>query len=296
MNVLQVANLCQARLQIPVTATFVAVVDGNASLLKASIAKALNEIADDFAWPELQKEGTFTLATGVDSYQFPGDYDRRQSETLWNRSKRWPLIGPMNAVEWQQFKSGLISTQPRQRYRVKGHGSQGWLYIDPTPTASENGQTVYYEYISRNVVLPIPWTASTAWAGNTYCSYRGYIYDRGSVGAATTGTTPPTWDGSSSDGSITWTRVDNSTSFVYDTIIADTDVFAIDPFSIIDGAVWRFKRERGLDYEDLRKDAEDQLELSKAKLQDAGVISVRPSIAGTPMIGPWSYPEEDFGI
>lgn len=297
MNVLEAAQLCAGRLQITSPSVLVGATDGNTQLLLAMMRQTLVEISDEYIWAELQREGTITLISGTDYYQFPSDYDRRQSETLWNRDKRWPLIGPLNAQEWQQFKSGLISTQPRQRFRVKGYGEGTRMYIDPVPSASEAGQIIAFEYISKNVVRPRTWVASTSWAGLTYCSYDSRVYTRGGTGAATTGTTPPTHlSGTVSDGSISWTRIDTSSTFIYSTIQFDTDELVLDEYSIIDGTCWRFLRARGLDYAELRQDAENQLEISKIKQIDAGVISLRPSLAGTPMIGPWSYPEEDFGI
>jgi len=297
MNILEAAEICAGRLQITTPTTLVGNSDGNARLLLAMIKQTLVEIADGYIWAELQREGTIPLLTGIDYYSFPADYDRRQSETLWNRDKRWPLIGPLNAQEWQQFKSGLISTQPRQRFRVKGYGEGTRMYIDPVPASSENGQVIAFEYISTNVVKPRTWVASTSWLGLTYCSYDSRIYTRGSSGAATTGTTPPTHlTGTVSDGLINWTRIDTDSTFVYSSIQFDTDELVLDEYSVIDGAVWRFKRERNLEYAELRQDAERGLEIAEIKQIDAGVISLRPSLAGTPMIGPWSYPEEDFGI
>jgi len=298
MNILQAAQLCAGRLQITSPLAIVANADGNATLLRSMLLQTLKDIANDFPWPELQKEGTFTLATGFDSYSFNADYDSRQSETLWNRSKRWPLIGPLTGAEWQQFKSGLLSTQPRQRFRIKSFGAGARLFIDPVPASSENGQIIVYEYVSVNVLRPKTWLANTLWSSLRYCSYLNKVYDRGApdFSPVTTGATPPTWDGTASDGTISWTRVDTNASYLYDSPLDDSDEIILDPYSIIDGAVWRFKRERNLPYEELRQDAESGLELAKSKLSGGGVISVRGATAGTPMIGPWSYPEQDFGI
>lgn len=295
MNVLEAAQVCAGRLQITSPTVLVGATDGNTNLLLAMLKQTLIEVADQYIWAELQKEGTITLISGTDYYQFPSDYDSRQSETLWNRDKRWPLIGPLNAQEWQQYKSGLLSTQPRQRFRVKGYGVGSRVYIDPTPSADEAGQIIAFEYISKNVLRPRTWVASTSWLNLTYCSYDDRVYTRGGTGAATTGTTAPTHlSGTVSDGLISWTRIDNSGTFVYDTVLFDTDELVLDEYAIIDGICWRFLRARNLEYAELRKDATDQLEIAMSKRVDAGVISVRGTVSGTPMIGPWSYPESDY--
>lgn len=261
-------------------------------LLKAMIQTALDDISAEYPWPELQREHTFTLATSTASYALPADFNRFQMETMWNRTQKWPLIGPLDAVEWQQYKSGLVATQPRQRYRIK-YWATAQFFIDGTPTATENGQTCVYEYISATTLRPKTWVASTSWAGISYCSYNGNIYDRGGTGAATTGTSAPTvTSGSVSDGSITWTYV----SAAYNVINYDSDEVILDNTMVTDGAIWRFKQERGLDFEDLRQQANNQKDCNKTNLSSAGVLTINRARVGPVGIGPWSYPVSDYGI
>lgn len=259
-------------------------------LLKSMIEKTLREIRDDYPWPQMQREYTFTLATGAASYAHPGDFNAIQNETVWNRTQTMPLIGPVDEVMWQNYKSGLITTLPRQRFRVKGwSGTQ--LFIDPTPTSSENGQTVAYEYLSSTIVRPKTWTALTSWTGFQYCSYNGNIYDRGGTGAASTGSTPPTHTtGAASDGVISWTYRSNA----YETIVYDSDEAILDEKIILDGTEWRFRQSRGFDYEVLKQSAEQYLDIAKTKLEGAGVASFALSAGLPPMIGRWSYPEGSY--
>lgn len=266
--------------------------DMNTILLRRMINRTVEELADDFPWPQLNKEMTFTLVTGQDAYPLPGDFDSLVNDTLWNRTQRWPLIGPLDPVLWQQYKSGLVTTLPRQRFRVKGWKTNQF-YIDPTPTSAENGQIITLEYQSGTYYKPPTWVASTSWLGLQYCSLNGNIYDRGSSGAATTGTTPPTWTtGTNSDGLINWTYVTGA----YNRFASNQDTPLLSPSAIENGATWRFLQARGLDYEALRADAEEQLEVEKTKLQGAEIISINRKQIGPVGIGPWSYPEGNFNI
>ncbi len=290
MTILAMAQTCAARLQLPVPSTFVASTENNIVLLRNLMLQTVLETRNEFPWAELQKEFVFTLNTSTNSYPLPDDFNRFQFETLWNRTQHWPLIGPLNAQQWQVYKSGLVATVPRQRFRVKGWGINQF-FIDPTPTASEDDQTCVFEYISQTAIRPKTWTASTVWTGIQYCSYDGNIYVRANTGVATTGTTPPTWtSGSSSDGSITWTY----TNTPYDSFIDDSDEIILDRTIIQDETVWRFKRERGLDYEDERVQCENQKDLAKSRLCGAGVLSLRWGTSLPMMIGPWSYPVENY--
>lgn len=295
VTVLQMIQGVAARLQLPIPSAVNGSTDANVILMTAMLNQTLQDLQREFAWPELQRQYTFTLATGVASYAIPLDMDQFQSATFWNRTQRWPLIGPIDSVLWQQYKSGLITTFPRQRIRVVGW-SNNQMFIDPTPSSDQNGETCVYEYISKTTIAPREWVASTSWTGNASCAYNGNIYYRGSTAAATTGTTPPTWtSGSASDGSITWEYSDgayNSTTINQN----DTDRIILDPASVEDGTVWRFKQERGLDYEDLRNQALEQLGITKARLLGAGVINVSRTDNYPGLIGVWSYPEGNFNI
>lgn len=290
MTVLAVAQRCTERLQLPAITTLVGNTSNNAILLKSLLEQAAQDLRDEYPWPELNKEYTFTFTDAVASYALPSDFNRTQMETLWNRTQHWPLIGPLDAVSWQFYKSGIVATFPMQRFRIKGWVTNQF-FIDPTPDSTVATQTAAYEYISATTVRPITWVASTSWLGHQYCSYNGNIYNRGSAGAATSGTTPPTHtSGSVSDGSITWTY----TNAIFDTVLDDADEFILDNQMIIEGACWRFLQARGLDFEDYRANAMNQVDLAKTRLAGGSVLNVARMRLNAPMIGVWSYPQQDF--
>jgi hypothetical protein len=292
LTLLTVTQKVAKRLQLPPPSAVIGSTDNNVILIQAMLQKTIADIKDSFPWPELQREHTFTLANGTAAYILPGDFDQILNKTIWNRTQKWPLLGPVDPVEWQTWKSGLVTTLPRQRFRVKYWGD-AQLFIDPTPGSGEDGQICVFEYISTNAIRPKTWLPSTTWTGIQYCSYNGNTYDRGGAGVATTGTSAPVHtSGAISDGSITWTYFNSH--FPYDAFVYDSDVIILDNQMIIDGAVWRFKEERGLDYEDLRKQAEDKLEGMTTKLTGAGVVTINQARLNSPMIGPWSYPEGSY--
>jgi len=279
-----------ARIAEEAPSVVIASTNKTVQLVYTMIRKAVNEIADDYPWPELQKEYTFTLTDGAASYALPPDFDRHINATQWNRAQHWPLIGPLDPVLWQQYKSGLVTTLPRQRFRIKGW-SDTQFFIDPTPDSSIAGQTIAMEYCSGTVYRPTVWVTSTAFAALSYCSYNGNIYQ--TTAGGTTGATPPTWtSGTSSDGAVSWTYI----SGAYDLPVLDTDEVILDRWMIIDGATWRFKQARNQDYEEEKRNAEEQIEIAKTKLSGAEVLTINRSQLGPVGIGPWSYPEGNFNI
>lgn len=213
--------------------------------MKELCHETADEIRNEYPWAELSREHTFSLVSGTAAYALPADFNRWAFDTAWNRSETMPLSGPFSPERWQEIKSGGISTATiQQRFRVKGiSGTQ--LYIDPTPGATENGQTVAFEYFSTNTFRPRTWTASLTFLAGTYCFYNGNYYYSSAGGV--TGATPPTHTtGSASDGGVSWAF----NSDKYETILADTDVPVLDERLFKMGIKWRFLRAKGLAFQD----------------------------------------------
>lgn len=243
--------------------------NNNVAQLLTFLQAAGKDLRDSFNWPELEKEHTFDLVSGTPAYALPSDFDGQIFETLWNRDQMWPLFGPMTPEQWQFRKSGIANATILNEFRVKGY-TDTQFYIHPTPSAS--GDTLVFEYYTKTWIRPKTWTASTTWTGIQYCFYNGNIYDRGGTGAASTGTTPPTHTtGSSSDGSISWTY----TLSPYENFVHDSDVLILDDEILTEQTVWRWKREKGFDYQELKKENEAQINQQISKLRGASAINWR---------------------
>jgi hypothetical protein len=102
----------------------------------------LTEITLDM---QAEKSGTFEFQFAQNLYDLPADWTRQINSTEWNRSQRWPLLGPRSSQEWQTYKSGIVSAGPRQRFRILNNQ----LAINPSPP---DGQTLSFEYISNGWV------------------------------------------------------------------------------------------------------------------------------------------------
>lgn len=127
--------------------------DETAARLLAQCRRELYELRNRYDWTILQVEHTFALVDGTASYALPSDFDRQINETDWNRTDTWRLIGPTSPQQWQSVKSGAISSAPRFRWRIKRTSTTAEFYVDPTPGSDEDGETLVYEYISKNAIL-----------------------------------------------------------------------------------------------------------------------------------------------
>lgn len=89
---------------------------------------------------------TADLVFGRVQYPLPSDWLKQMPTTEWDRSNRWPLLGPASAQDWQSFKSGIVYAGPRLRFRIQGNQ----FTVNPPPAANLN---LAFEYISNGWVV-----------------------------------------------------------------------------------------------------------------------------------------------
>lgn len=69
------------------------------------------------------------ISFGKTKYTLPTDFDHQVDRTHYDKSKRWAMLGPETAQQWQFLKSSYISTGPRLRYRIMGGTFQIWPLV-----------------------------------------------------------------------------------------------------------------------------------------------------------------------
>lgn len=239
--------------------------DRVAKQLLATTHRVLNDL-QQYKWPQLARETSITLVSGTASYALPSDFDSRIIEAPWNRDNTWPLYGPISAEEWQYSKAlGNASTFPQQ-FRLKGYAT-AQLFIDPTPSTSEAGQTLYYEYQSKNIVRPKLWEASDIYSAGAYTFYDGNYYQT-SLGGTTGSTAPTHTAGSVSDGAVTWTFFSDP----YPQFLADTDECLIDQALLGLGVQWNYLASKGLPYQHLKEKYDNDVKSTIPKFAGAKTL------------------------
>lgn len=119
------------------------------------------ELARFGDWKALRREKTFTTVaaeTQTDT-PIPSDFAGFIDDTFWNRSARRKLRGPLSSQEWQHIKA-TSTPGVTDSFYIRG---TSWL-MAPTPTA---GQTIAYEYRTKNFCTSSGGTAQSAWAADT---------------------------------------------------------------------------------------------------------------------------------
>jgi len=99
-------------------------------------------------WRRLFREHSFVTVVGQGAYPLPPDFARPISQTEWDRSNLWPMIGPESPQQWQWLKSGILSTGPRERFRLVGDTLEIWPVPTATSTPSPNLNMSFF-YVSK---------------------------------------------------------------------------------------------------------------------------------------------------
>lgn len=110
--------------------------------------KELSGVAMPFGgWQRLHKEHTFLTVSGQAEYSLPSDLEYFANETFWDGSKRWELLGPIDAQEKQLLRYGVLASGPRRKFYIRNDK----MVIDPTPDVSD--ETIAYDYYSNSWVI-----------------------------------------------------------------------------------------------------------------------------------------------
>lgn len=106
------------------------------------------------------QSGTNVLQFSQVQYPLPMGWKKQIPQTEWDRTNRWPLMGPQSPQDWQSFKSGIVYAGPRERFRILGNT----ITINPPPP---NGLIFAFEYISKSFVLDVGGLSKTSFTADT---------------------------------------------------------------------------------------------------------------------------------
>lgn len=149
-------------LTLPVPVSVVGNAQSHAPAMLMAATEELDSLATRCNWQFLTKEHTFTTtATAVQltASAIPSDFDRMINETMYNRTLRRRVFGPLDAIEWQEIQASLTA-MVNPAYRVRG----GTILITPTPAS---GDTIAYEYIGTQKTRTSAGAAQVSWVADT---------------------------------------------------------------------------------------------------------------------------------
>lgn len=140
-----VQDFCK-RQNLTVPATVYGSSDQGVTQMMALLEEEGNDLAQRHFWEALTRQAAHTSLAAEDQGAIATIADDGfrflVNDTIWDRSTRLPVCGPLNQRDWQALKA-LLSTGPRYQFRIRG----GKLLVNPTPVA---GESWYFEYVSKN--------------------------------------------------------------------------------------------------------------------------------------------------
>lgn len=117
-------------------------------------------LAREGTWRALTSEATFTtVAAASQTSSIPSDFDWYIPDTMFNRTRRRRVTGPLTPEQWQLAQATLV-TYVNPAFRMRGTT----ILISPTPAA---GETVAYEYITAKWCQSNASVAQAAWTADT---------------------------------------------------------------------------------------------------------------------------------
>lgn len=143
-----VQNFCR-RTNLPVPTTVYGTTDPQVQQIMALLEEIGNDMASRGSWQGLINEANLTTLAVEDQGAMTSiatnGFRYILNDTIWDRTSRLPVCGPLGAKDWQAMKA-LVSVGPRYRFRIRG----GKLLVNPAPPASD---AWYFEYVSQNWIL-----------------------------------------------------------------------------------------------------------------------------------------------
>lgn len=149
MTLLQLVQRFCERTNLPSPATVYGSSDAQVVQIKALLEEVGIDLSGRGAWQEITFQATHTTLAAEDQGAMTAiatnGFRYVKNQTIWDRTLRLPVLGPMSPQEWQSLKA-LVVNGPRYRFRIRG----GKLLVNPVPTA---GNTWAFEYVSYNWIL-----------------------------------------------------------------------------------------------------------------------------------------------
>ncbi len=141
---------------IPDTSGIVAkyfAVAGNYIIVSARVVEIIDANTVRIDEPATNSQPAAPLVFCRDTFDLPADFSWFLNRTMWDRTNRWELIGPMTPQQDEYNRSGVVTTGPRRRWRQIGLQPTCWRLWPPPSDPGSFPATLVFEYVSKYWVL-----------------------------------------------------------------------------------------------------------------------------------------------
>lgn len=150
MTLLELVNKQLSRSGLPATSTVMGSSNDRVLQVKSILEEEGDNLAPRHTWQILTQECLHTTIAAEDQGDIttiaPGFWFIK-NDTIFDRTDRLPVLGPLSGDDWQNLKS-RVNTGPRYQYRIRGNR----LLSNPVPAA---GHQWVFEFQSKNWILDV---------------------------------------------------------------------------------------------------------------------------------------------
>lgn len=159
MSLLTIVQRFCERSNLPSPATVYGSTDPQITQIKALLEEVGIDANSRATWEATTFQTTHTTTAAEDQGAMTtiagAGWEYVKNFTIWDRSTRLPVLGPLTGIEWQTLKA-LFVNGPRFQFRILN----GHLLVNPVPPA---GDTWAFEYGSKYWIVAVD--------GTTYKEY-----------------------------------------------------------------------------------------------------------------------------
>lgn len=120
--------------------------DSQITQIQGLLEEECNDLAARHPWQGITFEASLTSLAledqGAMSAIATNGFRSIRNNTIWDRTDRLPVLGPMSGSNWQ-FMKAMVALGPRYRFRIRGDH----LLVNPPPSAGHDWR---FEYLSKN--------------------------------------------------------------------------------------------------------------------------------------------------
>jgi hypothetical protein len=168
VSLLSVIAEVTGRLALPQPTAVVGSTDQQVIQLLALTNKAGHDLAQAHNWQALMAEETFTTVNQTtQTGAIPADFDRFVPNSFYNRTTRRPVIGPVTPQQWQALAAQPSLNTVYLMFRER----QGAFLMGPPSVPPPAGQTIAYEYVSKNWAKSSGGTPQASYLADTDLTY-----------------------------------------------------------------------------------------------------------------------------
>jgi hypothetical protein len=163
MSLLSIITGACEELSIAAPDSVIDATDGQTMQLLQLCSKDAKDLLRRFDWQALTKEASFTTSATEQQTTLStvaSDFFRMVDRSMWDRTRAWPIQGPVSPISWQQRKAAFAQVSPQFWFRIRGNA----ILFNPVPPS---GNSIFFEYISSKWCQSSLGVAQTDWAADT---------------------------------------------------------------------------------------------------------------------------------